>query len=180
MASSDLCPSSDKSMLEVVATRNERFSNVFKRLQRICPGRLCPLDDAQVDMLESIDSNEDPLVMFVPTEEAFQSLLGSVNIRDILQQPEAVEQLEDILAYHVVREGATCEDALGPGVVETLLDGETVEIDDESIVDGSGNTVRIMEKIPASNGQVYLIDGLLLPRDTPGLILSGMQSPSME
>lgn len=181
-AASDICPSSDQSMLEVVATGNEGFSNVLKRLQRICPGRLCPLDDAQVDMLEVIDSNESPLVVFVPTEEAFQSLLGSVNIRDILREPEAVEELQDILSYHVVREGATCEDILGPGVVQTLLDGATVEIDDESVVDGSGQRIGIMERIPASNGQVYLIDGLLLPGNVSSslLTLSGLQSPSVE
>lgn len=169
--------SSELSILEVVATGNERFSNTLKRLQRICPGRLCPLDDTQIDMLETIETGG-PVVVFVPTEEAFQSLLGNINPRDILQEPEAMDALQRILAYHVVEDGASCDSPLS-GVIPTLLPGESVEVKGEALLDGFGQRVGIIERIPASNGQVYLVDGILLPGNMSETILSQL-SPSVE
>lgn len=177
----DVCPSTDQNILEVVASGNERFSNILKRLQRICPGRLCPLDTTQVETINAIE-NDGPMVVFVPTEEALQSLLGNINVRDIVQQPEALDELQRVLAYHVVRDGATCDGTLGQGVVETLLTGETIEVegDDETLVDGAGHMIPVIKRMPASNGQVYLIDGILLPQNVSIAMLQGGKAPSSE
>jgi uncharacterized surface protein with fasciclin (FAS1) repeats len=156
-----ICDSSDESIVDVVAHGNEGFSNFLTRLRRVCPGRLCPIDDTQADAIQNIQT-EGPYIVFVPTEEAFGMLLGDVKPRDLLRNEEIVDNLQGILAYHVVEDGATCTDRLTQGPVQTLLPGGDVDVvvegDTASLVDGSGRQVGIIDRIPASSaGRVRIL-----------------------
>ena len=82
----------------------------------------------------------------------------------------------------MVEDGATCSDSLTQGPVQTLLPGGDVDVVVEgetvSLVDGSGRQVGIIGRIPASNGQVYLIDSILLPRNISADIVNDFLSTS--
>jgi transforming growth factor-beta-induced protein len=95
--------------------------------------------------------------VFAPTEEAFAAL-GSV---------PSGEALVDVLTYHVVS-GTVGSGALSDGQVVTTVQGETftVNIDgsDVTITDQGGNTVNVLvTDVPAANGVVHVIDGVVLP-----------------
>ena len=101
-----------------------------------------------------------PFTVFAPTNEAFGLLpAGTV---DGLMKPEKKEDLQNILQYHV---------SLGVLKAETFTDGQVLGMvnGDDAIVnikDGKvmlNNSATIIASIPASNGIIHVIDGVLLP-----------------
>lgn len=106
-------------------------------------------------------SNAGPFTVFAPTDAAFEKLpAGTV---EGLLKPEAKDALRNILEYHV---------AVGVYKLEYLRDGQTINqanLDNVSIgVAGDKYTVNgasIVATVPASNGIIYIIDGVLLPPD---------------
>ncbi len=105
-------------------------------------------------------SNAGPFTVFAPTNAAFDKLpAGTV---DGLLKPEKKDDLADILQYHV---------SLGVFKTENFTDGQVIgqvnggnititKKDGKYIVNG---TAVIIASIPASNGMVHVIDGVLLP-----------------
>jgi uncharacterized surface protein with fasciclin (FAS1) repeats len=102
-----------------------------------------------------------PLTVFAPTNAAFDKLPpGTV---EKLLEPENGDALRKILQYHVTtsalrvesfRDGQTL--GMANGAKATLhRDGDRVSINDANVV----------ASIPASNGIVHVIDGVLLPPD---------------
>ncbi len=100
-----------------------------------------------------------PLTVFAPTNQAFDALPpGTV---ENLLKPENVEQLRNVLKYHVTtstlrtasfKDGQTL--GMANGAKTTLhVDGDKVSIND----------AQIIASIPASNGIVHVIDVVLLP-----------------
>ncbi len=104
-------------------------------------------------------SNTGPFTVFAPTNAAFDKLpAGTV---ENLLKPENKDALADILQYHV---------SLGVFKVESLEDGQilgqvnggniTITKKDGKIMIGGAS---IIASVPASNGIVHVIDGVLLP-----------------
>ena len=115
-----------------------------------------------VQAAELVDalSNAGPFTVFAPTNAAFDKLpAGTV---EGLLAPEKKEDLADILQYHV---------SLGVFKAESLTDGQvigqvnggniTVSIKDGKVM--LNGTATIVASVPASNGLVHVIDGVLLP-----------------
>ena len=121
---------------------------------------------AAVKAAELVDvlSNAGPFTVFAPTNAAFDKLpAGTV---DNLLKPEKKEDLTDILQYHV-SVGVFKADMLTDGEVIGQVNGGNITItkkDGKLMVNG---TSTIIASIPASNGMIHVIDGVLLPTATP-------------
>lgn len=117
---------------------------------------------AAVKAAELVDvlSNAGPFTVFAPTNAAFDKLpAGTV---DNLLKPEKKEDLTDILQYHV-SVGVFKADMLTDGEVIGQVNGGNITItkkDGKLMVNG---TATIIASIPASNGIIHVVDGVLLP-----------------
>lgn len=105
-------------------------------------------------------SNAGPFTVFAPTNAAFDKLpAGTV---EGLLKPEKKDDLTTILQYHV---------SLGVFKPEMFTDGQSIgQVDGGNITisvkpDGIyvNGTNKIIATIPAANGIVHVIDGVLLP-----------------
>jgi uncharacterized surface protein with fasciclin (FAS1) repeats len=104
-------------------------------------------------------SGEGPFTLFAPTNEAFAALPAEVT--DPLLLPENVDQLVNILKYHLVA-GSVLSSSLESGDVQTLSgDSVTIEVSDSGVTVNDA-TVTTADVI-ASNGVVHVIDKVLLP-----------------
>ncbi|MCD6011018.1 MAG: fasciclin [Flavipsychrobacter sp.] len=105
-------------------------------------------------------SNAGPFTVFAPTNAAFDKLpAGTV---DGLLKPEKKEALADILQYHV-SVGVYNADQLQDGQSLGQVSGSNITIskkDGKIMVNG---TATIVASVPASNGVIHVIDGVLLP-----------------
>ena len=117
---------------------------------------------AAVKAAELVDalSNAGPFTVFAPTNAAFDKLpAGTV---DGLLKPEKKNDLADILQYHVTV-GVFKAEALQDGQVLSQVNGGDVTVtkkDGKIMLNG---TATIVASIPASNGIIHVIDGVLLP-----------------
>jgi uncharacterized surface protein with fasciclin (FAS1) repeats len=111
------------------------------------------------DLVNSL-SNAGPFTVFAPTNAAFDKLpAGTV---DGLLQPEKKSDLQDILQYHV---------SVGVFKPEMLQDGQSIgQVNGKKISIGKkdgrimiNGTANVVATIPASNGIIYVVDGVLLP-----------------
>ncbi len=105
-------------------------------------------------------STTGPFTVFAPTNAAFDKLpAGTV---DGLLKTEKKDDLTDILQYHV---------SLGVFKTEMLQEGQSIgQVNGGNITitkkaDGIyvNGTAKIIASIPASNGMIHVIDGVLLP-----------------
>lgn len=105
-------------------------------------------------------SNAGPFTVFAPTNDAFGQLpAGTV---DSLLKPENKEKLSDILQYHVAV-AVYKEEMLTDGRVINMADGNNIRIsnkDGKIMINGSA---AVIGSVPATNGLVYVIDGVLTP-----------------
>jgi uncharacterized surface protein with fasciclin (FAS1) repeats len=104
-------------------------------------------------------SNAGPLTVFAPTNAAFDKLpKGTV---EGLLKPEKVEELRNVLKFHVVPSTYEAKD-LKDGMTLGMVNGGkvTVHVKDAKI---TVNDATIVASIRASNGVVHVIDGVLLP-----------------
>lgn len=102
-------------------------------------------------------SGEGPFTVFAPTNAAIEDLDAAA-----LAELSEVDQLADVLRFHVV-EGSLAAADLADGDVLTTLQGEelTVVIDDGEVTIAG---VAVTETdIVAANGVVHVLDGVLLP-----------------
>jgi len=108
-------------------------------------------------------SNSGPFTVFAPTNEAFNKLpQGTV---DNLLKPEKKNDLRNILEYHVSI-GVFKQESLRDGQILGQANGDNVTI---GMKDGkfTVNGANILATVPASNGIVYVTDGVLLPPAKP-------------
>ncbi len=110
--------------------------------------------------LVDVLSNTGPFTVFAPTNAAFAKLpAGTV---EGLLKPEKKEDLADILQYHV-SVGVFKPEMFTDGQVIGQVNGSNITItkkDGKIMVNG---TATIIASIPASNGIIHVIDGVLLP-----------------
>lgn len=106
-------------------------------------------------------SNAGPFTVFAPTNAAFDKLpAGTV---DNLLKPESKDDLINILQYHV-SVGVYKSENFSDGEVIGQVNGNDIKLSVKdgkvSINDGAAN---IVASVPASNGIIHVIDGVLLP-----------------
>jgi len=104
-------------------------------------------------------SNAGPFTVFAPTNAAFD-LLPKGTLDDLLK-PENKDKLRDILEYHVYV-GVLKDALMGDGMKYGMVNGQNITLGNK---DGkmTVNGATIIATVPASNGIVYVIDGVLLP-----------------
>lgn len=108
----------------------------------------------------NVVSNAGPFTVFAPTNAAFSALpAGTV---EGLLKPEKKDDLRNILEYHVavavykpemLRDGQKINMANGDDITITVKDGKIM-------VNGGAH---IVASIPATNGIIHVLDGVLLP-----------------
>lgn len=117
---------------------------------------------AALKQAEYVDdlSNAGPFTVFAPTNDAFNKLpAGTV---DGLMKDEKKPDLQNILEYHVavgVYKTANMQDGQDLG----MANGQNITIglkDGKVIVNG---TATVIASIPAANGIIHVVDGVLLP-----------------
>ncbi|CAN5299457.1 hypothetical protein BH09BAC2_BH09BAC2_04420 [soil metagenome] len=113
----------------------------------------------QADLVTSL-SNAGPFTVFAPVNAAFDKLpTGTV---DNLMKSENKADLQNILQYHVTLSALKVE-SFQDGQVLGMVNGDNVTV---SVKNGKvmlNNSATIVSSIPASNGMIHVIDGVLLP-----------------
>jgi uncharacterized surface protein with fasciclin (FAS1) repeats len=105
-------------------------------------------------------SNAGPFTVFAPTNAAFDKLpAGTV---EGLLKPEKKEALTDILQYHV-SVGVYKAESLQDGQVLGQVNGGNITVSKKDGKIMLNGTATIVASIPASNGIIHVIDGVLLP-----------------
>jgi uncharacterized surface protein with fasciclin (FAS1) repeats len=113
----------------------------------------------QADLVTSL-SNAGPFTVFAPTNAAFDKLpAGTV---DGLMKPEKKEDLQNILQYHVTVSAMKAE-SFTDGQVLGMVNGDNVTVNVKNGKVMLNNSATIIASIPASNGMIHVIDGVLLP-----------------
>lgn len=111
------------------------------------------------DLVNSL-ANAGPFTVFAPTNAAF-NLLPPGTVEGLLK-PDKKEALQDILQYHVAV-AVYKEDLLQDGQSLSMANGGSVTIgkkDGKITVNGA----NVVATVPATNGLVYVIDQVLLPK----------------
>lgn len=105
-------------------------------------------------------SNAGPFTVFAPTNAAFEKLPpGTV---ETLVKPENKDKLRDILEYHVALSTFKPE-MLRDGMSLGMANGGNVKIaNKDGKITLNGNST-VIATIPASNGIIHVVDGVLLP-----------------
>ena len=113
----------------------------------------------QADLVNAL-SNAGPFTVFAPTNAAFDKIPKET--LDNLMKDENKAQLEDILQYHVyvgtlktelMEDGQTLNQVNGGNITITKKDGKVIV----------NNSATVIASIPAANGIIHVIDGVLLP-----------------
>jgi len=114
------------------------------------------------DLLAAAGSADAALTVFAPTDAAFNTLLGSLNMQSIDEVPLA--DLVAILKHHIVGARVFSTD-LTDGAVTTLNGDVTISATNGTITDGSGGTANLTSSlnILGTNGVVHVIDKVLIP-----------------
>ncbi len=105
---------------------------------------------------------EGPFTVFAPTDEAFAKLpAGTI---DTLLKPENIEQLKNILLYHVVSGRVMAADVVTLTSADTVLGQPvTIKVQDGKVYLNDNVQVTITD-VEASNGVIHVIDTVLLPK----------------
>lgn len=105
-------------------------------------------------------SNAGPFTVFAPTNAAFDKLpAGTV---EGLLKPEKKDALTDILQYHV-SVGVYKAESLQDGQVLGQVNGGNITVSKKDGKIMLNGTATIVASVPASNGIIHVIDGVLLP-----------------
>jgi transforming growth factor-beta-induced protein len=107
---------------------------------------------------------EGPFTVFAPTDDAFAKLpAGTV---ESLLKPENLEQLKNILLYHVAAGKVMAADVvtLDGKTADTALEGTPINISvKDSKVYLNDNVEVVITDIETANGVIHVIDSVLLP-----------------
>lgn len=110
------------------------------------------------DLVDAL-SNAGPFTVFAPTNAAFEKLpKGTV---EGLLKADKKEDLRNILQYHVTL-GVFKTENLTDGLVLGQVNGDNATI---HVKDGKVfiNDAQIIASVPAANGIVHIIDGVITP-----------------
>ncbi|MEM9430608.1 MAG: fasciclin domain-containing protein [Pseudomonadota bacterium] len=134
-------------------------------------------------LAEALDDPEADLTVFAPNDAAFVGLAQALGFEGhdegdafayivealtlLSGGADPIPLLTDILLYHVAPEALGSDDVLVAEAIPTLL-GESLGVDGLSLVDNDpdiADPTLIATDIPATNGIVHVLDGVLLPVD---------------
>ncbi len=122
------------------------------------------------DLVDTLSDEEASFTVFAPTNAAFDVTLDALFYNDVDDFLEDTDLLTPVLTYHVVEGALTAQDIIaaveeadGELSVETIS-GNTLTVtlqDDALLINGA--VMVIAADVPATNGVVHVIDGVLLP-----------------
>ncbi|NDV16700.1 fasciclin domain-containing protein [Muricauda sp. TY007] len=113
----------------------------------------------QAAKLENVLVNAGPLMVFAPTNAAFDAL-PEVTVEDLLK-PENKDALANILKYHVTPGNYSKEFLMNFKKFGQANDQNvTVEVKDNEVYIGGA---KIVASITAGNGIVHVVDKVILP-----------------
>lgn len=113
----------------------------------------------QAELVTSL-SNAGPFTVFAPTNAAFDKVPKET--LDELMTDAKKADLQNILQYHVTTSALRTE-YFTDGQTLGMVNGDNITV---SVKDGKimlNGTATIVASVPASNGIVHVIDGVLLP-----------------
>lgn len=113
----------------------------------------------QAELVTSL-SNAGPFTVFAPTNAAFDKVPKET--LEALMTDEKKPDLQNILQYHVTTSSLRTE-YFTDGQTLGMVNGDNITV---SVKDGKitlNGTATIIATVPASNGIVHVIDGVLLP-----------------
>jgi uncharacterized surface protein with fasciclin (FAS1) repeats len=113
----------------------------------------------QADLVTSL-SNAGPFTVFAPTNAAFDKVPRET--LDALMKDDKKADLQNILQYHVTTSSLKTE-YFTDGQTLGMVNGDNITV---SVKDGKimlNGTATIVGSVPASNGIIHVIDGVLLP-----------------
>lgn len=113
----------------------------------------------KADLVTSL-SNAGPFTVFAPVNAAFDKLPAGT--LDGLLKDENKEDLRNILQYHVTLSTLKAE-SFYDGQVLGMVNGDNVTVQVKNGRITLNNSAQIIASIPASNGIIHVIDGVLLP-----------------
>jgi uncharacterized surface protein with fasciclin (FAS1) repeats len=100
-----------------------------------------------------------PFTLFAPTDAAFDALpAGALDDEDVLF---------DVLLYHIIDGELSLEDLAARSSVTTLLgdelplrmEGDVLRLGDDAV----GQVAVTGDSVQATNGVIYIVDGVLIP-----------------
>jgi uncharacterized surface protein with fasciclin (FAS1) repeats len=141
-ASPSVLPSWDRNTIMDVAERIAYLSTLVELIFRVG--------------LYGTLSAAGPYTVFAPTNTAFLESL----VRD--GSTLSAEQVSSILTYHVVEGIYTAADLID-GLILTTLQGDSLKFESTEFEFVNGEKI-IVPDIPATNGIVHFIDGVLVPK----------------
>ncbi|TCL09248.1 putative surface protein with fasciclin (FAS1) repeats [Shimia isoporae] len=118
--------------------------------------------------------------VFAPTDDAFRSLaeelgidttgVADADLPGALVGALGIDLVRDVLLYHVQAGGKSLEDIQADRLVETALDGGRFAVEGNALRDGDPsrddpNFVEGLTDIETANGEIHVIDKVLLPID---------------
>ena len=128
----------------------------------VADGRFTTLATAleKAGLIETL-KGEGPFTVFAPTDEAFAKLpTGTI---ENLLKAENLEQLKNILLYHVVSGKVMAADVVTLTSADTVL-GTPISIKVDNGTVYLNDTVKvIITDVEASNGVIHVIDAVLIP-----------------
>jgi uncharacterized surface protein with fasciclin (FAS1) repeats len=150
------------------------------------------------DLVTTVQQAKD-ITVFAPTDAAFTALAVDLGFDGDAADENAVfgfiagaladlnggdpiSLLTDILLYHVSPGAKTAADVAGAAQITTLLDGATFAPNGAELVDNEpdiANPTVQGEAIEAANGNIIVIDKVLIPLDIPGNTLPEPPAPTI-
>ena len=117
----------------------------------------------EADLVETLSGNRQ-LTVFAPTDGAFDNLgVTADNVGDIDFEKEVGATLPEILTYHVTPGRRNAKSVTTSDELPTL-NGAKIDVGGPNgTVLNEGQATIIDTDIPASNGIIHVIDGVLLP-----------------
>jgi uncharacterized surface protein with fasciclin (FAS1) repeats len=106
-----------------------------------------------------------PFTVFAPTDDAFEDLLEDLGVESVDDIP--VDDLTNVLLYHVT-EGRISYKAWSKQRELMMLAGGPTHLSRKGYWRLYINNAKVIYwVIPASNGNIYVIDKVLLPKEQP-------------
>lgn len=151
-------PAASPSIVETALAVNGEGSPFAGVFDTLIAAVTCPSQSGVLKVLSSRGQH----TVFAPTDDAFAALgLSPDNVCGALPD----EVLSDVLSYHVAK-GRRDAGAVLSSTRIRMLNGEFTSIDGGAVTI-DGNNI-IVTDVPASNGIIHAIDGVLLPSSVTG------------
>ena len=117
------------------------------------------------DLVETL-KGDGPFTVFAPTDSAFEKLPSGT--LDTLLKPANKDKLKNILLYHVVKGKVMAKQVMDMKEAETV-EGQPVKIKVENGKVMLNDKVEVVKAdVPASNGVIHAINGVLMPEKKMG------------